>query len=161
TVKEADRESLAALREQLKSVQNELASFRQENQDYRAQLSALTARLDETSRRLAEPAGAGLPESAAVAEHGVLREITLQPTKQQAQRERAHENLMAELNRDGVIDTMRGLGVETDTLLRALNDMATPVALTREQRGVMSNSGFEQFLSDNGLGELMVIQDSQ
>lgn len=159
--KKADEETIASLRGQLRSVQDELAAFRQENADYRAQISALTARLDETSRRLAESAGSALPEAAAIAENGVLREIILQQMKQQAKRERAHENLMAELNREGVLDAMRRNGVEADTLLRALNDMAAAVPLTPKQRSVIAGSGFEQILSEHGVGDLIVVQDSQ
>jgi tetratricopeptide (TPR) repeat protein len=68
---------------------------------------------------------------------------------------------MEDLLKEGVLDSMKNLGVETERVMRTLNEMAAATTLTREQRGVLSNSRLDQFLIKNGAGNLMMVQDSK
>lgn len=159
--KAAGLEEIAALRGQLVGVQEQLATFQQESEDYRRQILALTERLDATNLRLAETGQGAVSEVEAGIENKVLREIILQQMKQQAKREAARRNIMDDLARDGVLDSMKNLGIETERVLRSLNDMASSVPLTKEQRGVLSSTRLDQFLMKNGVGDLMMVQDSK
>ena len=159
--KAAGLEEIAALRGQLVGVQEQLATFQQESEDYRRQILALTERLDATNLRLAQTGQGAVSEVEAGIENKVLREIILQQMKQQAKREAARRNIMDDLARDGVLDSMKNLGVETERVLRSLNDMASSVPLSKEQRGVLSSTRLDQFLMKNGVGDLMMVQDSK
>ncbi len=159
--KDADRGEIAALKEQVKSVQAALEGARQENEDYRQQIAALTSRLNATSKQLAESGAAGtLPETEAIAENNVLREIVLQQLKQQARRERARQNVMDELARDGVFEKMKELGVESETLLRSVNEMASPIPLTAEQRDIIASSQSEKILQGGAGRNGYIVDDS-
>ena len=157
----ADQKEIAALRGQLVSVQEQLAGFQQESEDYRRQILALTERLDATNKRLAETGQGAVSEVEAGLENKVLREIILQQMKQQAKREAARRNIMDDLTREGVPESMKSIGIETERLLRALGEMAASPQMTKEQRGVLSNPSLDQFLLKNGVGELMMVQDSK
>ena len=159
--KTADQQEIAALRGQLQGIQEQVTRFQQESEDYRQQIKALTERLDATNLRLAETGAGAVPEFEASQENKVLRGIILQQMKQQAKRETARKNIMEDLAREGVLESMKNLGVETARVYRALNDMASSPAMTREQRGVLSNTRLDQFLIKNGVGDLMMVQDSQ
>ena len=161
TEKAADQKEISSLRGQLQGIQQELARFQKESEDYRGQIKALTERLDATNLRLAETSAGAVPEVEASLENKVLREIILQQMKQQAKRETARKNIMDELAREGVLESMKSLGAETERVYRALNDMAATMPLTKEQRGVLSNTRLDQFLLKNGVGDLMMVQDSQ
>ncbi|MDB6134742.1 MAG: protein of unknown function, containing repeat [Verrucomicrobiales bacterium] len=157
--KSADLAQITALRKQVQGVQEELAKFQQDNLDYRQQIAALTSRLDETSRRLGDVAEGAVPEVEASMENKVLRGLILQQLKQQAKREAAQRNILDDLAREGVLDKMNEMGVETEKLMRSLHEMASSVPLTKEQRGLLSNSKLESYLMQNGVGELMMTQD--
>ena len=159
--KEKDRAEITALKDQVKSVQESLAAIQQENEEYRQQIASLTSRLDATAKRLADSAEAGaLPEQDAVAENSVLREIILQQLKQQARRERARQNLMDELTREGVFDRLKELGVESDKMLRAVNEMAAPVTLSREQREIITSTQVSKLMTSADGKELFLVEDS-
>lgn len=161
TAKEKDRAEIAALKQQVRTVQDSLASVQQENDDYRQQLATLTTRLDATSKQLADSSATGvIPESDAVRENQMLREIVLQQLKQQARRERARQNIMEELTREGVFDKMKEMGVESDNLLRAVNEMAAPVLLSKEQRDILTSSQVNKLLTSADGKELIMVQDS-
>jgi len=158
---EKDKAEIAVLKDQVKGVQESLAQIQQENEEYRQQIASLTMRLDATSKRLADSGAAGaLPEQEAVAENQVLREIILQQLKQQARRERARQNLMDELTRDGVFDRLKDLGVESDKMLRAVNEMAAPVTLTRAQREVITSTQVNKLMTSADGKELYLVDDS-
>ncbi len=159
--KAVDLAEITSLRGQLVGVQEQLATFQQESEDYRRQILALTERLDATNLRLAQTGQGAVSEVEAGIENKVLREIILQQMKQQAKREAARRNIMDDLTREGVLDSMKHLGVETERVLRSLNDMASSVPLSKEQRGVLSNTRLDQFLMKNGVGDLMMVQDSK
>lgn len=161
TEKAADQKEIATLRGQLQGIQEQVARFQQESEDYRQQIKVLTERLDETSLRLGQYAAGAVPEVEASQENKVLRGIILQQMKQQAKRETARKNIMEELSREGVLESMKNLGAETERVYRALNDMAATTPLNKEQRGVLSNTRLDQFLLKNGVGDLMMVQDSQ
>ncbi len=159
--KEADQQEIASLRTQVAGMQEQVVRFQQESEEYRQQIVALTERLDATNRRLAETGTGAVTEVEASLENKVLREIILQQMKQQAKREAARRNIMDDLLKEGVLDSMKTLGVETERVLRTLNEMASSSPLTREQRGVLSNTRLDQFLMQNGVGNLMMVQDSE
>ena len=161
TEKEADQQEIAALRGQLQGIQEQVARFQQESEDYRQQIVALTERLDATNLRLGEAGQGAVSEVEAGLENKVLREIILQQMKQQAKRETARKNIMDDLAREGVLESMKNLGVETERIYRSLGEMAASPSMTKEQRGVLSNSRLDQFLLKNGVGDLMMVQDSQ
>ena len=161
TEKAADQKEIVALRGQLQGIQEQVARFQQESEDYRQQIKALTERLDETSLRLGEISAGAVPEVEAGQENKVLREIILQQMKQQAKRETARKNIMEDLAREGVLESMKNLGVETARVYRALNDMAANPPMTKEHRSVLSKTRLDQFLLKNGVGDLMMVQDSQ
>lgn len=159
--KTADQTQIAALREQLQGVQEELTKFNQENEDYRQQIAALTSRLDETKERLGVVAEGAVPEAESNLENRVLRSIILQQLKQQSKREAAQNNVLDDLAREGVLDRMKEMGVETDKLMRSLHEMAMAVPLSKEQRSALSSSRLEKYLTDNGVGDLLMTQDLQ
>lgn len=159
--KAADKQEIAGLRSQLQGIQEQVARFQQESEDYRQQILSLTERLDATNRRLAETGQGAVTEVEAGLENKVLREIILQQMKQQAKRETARKNIMDDLAKEGVLDSMNNLGVETANIFRSLAIMAATPNMTREQRAALSNSKIDQFLLNNGVGELMMTQDSQ
>ncbi len=159
--KTADQQEIASLRGQLQGIQEQVARFQQESEDYRQQIKALTERLDATNLRLAETGAGAVSEVEAGQENKVLREIILQQMKQQAKRETARQNIMDDLARDGVLESMKNLGVETARVYRALNEMAASPPLNKAQRTVLSSSTLDQFLLKNGVGDLMMVQDSQ
>jgi tetratricopeptide (TPR) repeat protein len=156
-----DQQEIASLREQLKSVQDSVLGIQQENEEYRQQIASLTMRLEATSKRLADSGAAGtLPEQDAIAENQVLREIILQQLKQQARRERARQNLMDELNRDGVFAQLKEMGAESDKMLRAVNEMAAPVTLSKEQRDVLTSTQVSKLMTSADGRELFMVDDS-
>ncbi|MES2708479.1 MAG: tetratricopeptide repeat protein [Verrucomicrobiota bacterium] len=157
--KTADIAQISVLKKQVQGVQEELAKFQQDNADYRQQITALTTRLDETSRRLGEVAEGAVPEVEASMENKVLRGLILQQLKQQAKREAAQKNVLDDLAHEGVLEKMNEMGVETEKLMRSLHEMAAAVPMTKEQRGLLSNSKLESYLMRNGVGELMMTQD--
>lgn len=159
--KEADQKEIASLRTQVAGMQEQIVRFQQESEEYRQQIMALTERLDATNRRLAETGAGAVTDVEASLENKVLREIILQQMKQQAKREAARRNIMEDLLKEGVLDSLKTMGVETERVLRTLNEMASTTPLTREQRGVLSNTRLDQFLMQNGVGNLMMVQDSQ
>jgi len=159
--KNTDQTEIASLRNQLTSVRQQLSTFQQESESYRSQILALTERLDATNKRLAETGQGAVSEVEAGLENKVLREIILQQMKQQAKREAARRNVMDDLLKEGVLDSMKNMGVETERVLRTLNEMAASPTLTKEQRGVLSNSRLDQYLLNNGAGNLMMVQDSK
>ena len=161
TEKEADQQEITALRSQLQGIQEQVARFQQESEDYRQQIVTLTERLDATNLRLAETGQGAVSEVEAGLENKVLREIILQQMKQQAKRETARKNIMDDLAREGVLESMKNLGIETERIYRSLGEMAASPTMTKEQRGVLSNSRLDQFLLKNGVGDLMMVQDSQ
>jgi len=161
TEKAADQQEIIALRGQLQGIQEQVARFQQESEDYRQQIKALTERLDATNLRLAETGTWAVSEVEASQENKVLRGIILQQIKQQSKRETARKNIMEDLAREGVLESMKNLGVETARIYRALNDMAASPPMNKEQRGVLSNTRLDQFLLKNGVGDLMMVQDSQ
>ena len=161
TEKAADQKEIATLRGQLQGIQEQVARFQQESEDYRQQIVTLTERLDATNLRLAETGQGAVSEVEAGLENKVLREIILQQMKQQAKRETARKNIMDDLAREGVLESMKNLGIETERIYRSLGEMAASPTMTKEQRGVLSNSRLDQFLLKNGVGDLMMVQDSQ
>jgi len=159
--KDADRTEIASLKEQVRTVQESLQAVQQENEDYRQQIAALTGKLDAASRMLAENGAAeALPESEAIAENNVLREIILQQLKQQARRERARQNIMDELSREGVFEKMKELGVESENILRAVNEMAAPVKLDKAQRDIIASTQVNKLLTSADGKELYIVEDS-
>ena len=161
TEKEADQQEITALRSQLQGIQEQVARFQQESEDYRQQIVTLTERLDATNLRLAQTGQGAVSEVEAGLENKVLREIILQQMKQQAKRETARKNIMDDLAREGVLESMKNLGIETERIYRSLGEMAASPIMTKEQRGVLSNSRLDHFLLKNGVGDLMMVQDSQ
>jgi tetratricopeptide (TPR) repeat protein len=159
--KDADQKEIASLKVQVSTMQEQITRFQQESEDYRQQIASLTGRLDETNKRLGEMGAGAVSDVEASLENKVLREIILQQMKQQAKREAARRNVMDDLLKEGVLDSMKGLGVETERILRNLNEMAANSQMTREQRAVLSNSNLDQFLLQNGVGNMMMAQDSQ
>ncbi|HWB02122.1 MAG TPA: tetratricopeptide repeat protein [Verrucomicrobiales bacterium] len=162
--KDTDRSEIVALKEQVRSVQDSLDGMKQENEDYRRQIATLTGKLDATRKQLAETGGAGaVTESEAIAENNVLREIILQQLKQQARRERARQNIMDELTREGVFDKMKELGVESENILRSVNEMAAPIMLSKDQRDIIASTQVDKLLTGpdgKGLKELSIVDDS-
>jgi len=162
TEKEADKKEIASLKEQVQSVQDSLTAMKQENEEYRAQIASLAGKLDATRRVLAEASDRGaIPESEAVAENSVLREIILQQLKQQHVRERARQNIMDELQKEGVFAKMKELGVESEALMRSVNEMAAPVILSEEQRGILTSTQVNKLLTTADGKELYIIEDSK
>ena len=161
TGKAADQQEIASLRDQLTTVREQLRTFQEESDSYRAQIQSLTERLDETNNRLAETGQEVVTEVEAGIENKVLRGIILQQLKQQAKREAAHRNIMDDLLKEGVLDSMKSLGADADRILLTLNEMAAGIDLTKEQRGVLSSTRLDQFLKSNGVGNLMMVQDSK
>lgn len=160
--KEADKKEIASLKEQVKSVQESLAAMQLENEEYRAQIASLAGKLDATRRVLAEAADRGaIPESEAVAENSVLREIILQQLKQQHVRERARQNIMDELQKEGVFARMKELGVESEALMRSVNEMAAPVILNEAQRDILTSTQVNKLLTTADGKELFFLDDSQ
>jgi tetratricopeptide (TPR) repeat protein len=159
--KDAGKAEVVSLKEQIRTVQESLDLIKQENEDYRQQIATLTSKLDATRKVLADNSGAGaIPETEAIAENNVLREIILQQLKQQARRERARQNIMDELTREGVFDKMKELGVESETLLRSVNEMAAPVLLSKEQRDIITSTQVNKLLTGADGKELFQIDDS-
>ena len=159
--KETDRAEITKLKDEVRTVQDSLTAMQQENEDYRQQIASLTRKLDTTSKMLAESGSAGaIPESEAVAENNVLREIILQQLKQQGRRERARQNLMDELAHEGVLDKMKELGVESETLLRSVNEMAAPVVLSKEQRDIITSTQVNKLLQSPDGKELYIVEKS-
>ena len=159
--KVADQQVIASLRGQMQEIREQVVAFQEQSEDYRKQIKALTERLDATNLRLAETAAGVVPEAEAGQENKVLREIILQQMKQQAKRETARKNIMEDLAREGVLESIKSLGVESARIYRALNEMAANPLMTREQRAVISKTSLDQFLVKNGVGDLMMMQDSQ
>lgn len=157
--KEADKKEIAGLKEQVQTVQESLTAMKQENEEYRAQIASLAGKLDATRRMLADTAGgSAIPESEAIAENSVLREIILQQLKQQARRERARQNIMDELQREGVFEKMKEMGVESEALMRSVNEMALPVALNKEQRDILTSSQVAKFMTSADGKELFIVE---
>ncbi|MDB6071608.1 MAG: lipoprotein NlpI [Verrucomicrobiales bacterium] len=159
--KTSDQNEIATLRGQLEGMQEQVARFQQESDDYRQQIVTLTERLDATNRMLGEKGEGAVNEVEASLENKVLREIILQQMKQQAKREAARRNIMEDLTKDGVLDSLKNLGVETDRVLRTLNEMAAAPDMAKEQRAVLSTSRLNEYLLNNGGPDLMMVQDSQ
>lgn len=90
----------------------------------------------------------------------MLREIILQQLKQQARRERARQNLMDELNREGVFAQLKEMGAESDKMLRAVNEMAAPVTLSKEQRDVLTSTQVSKLMTSADGRELFMVDDS-
>ncbi len=160
--KDGDKVAIATLKQQVESVQESLAAVKQENEDYRQQIAALTSKLDAT-RALVENSGAmpgDISDSEAIAENEVLREVILNQLKQQARREAARKNLMDELGRQGVFDKLKELGVESEILLKSVNDMAAPMQLTREQREILTSTKVNELLTSADGKELFMVDDS-
>ncbi len=158
--KEANRTQIATLKEQVRATQESLAAMQKENEDYRQQLASVTSKLDATQTRLAEAAAGGLPEGEASAENSILREIVLQQLKQQYRREQARQNLIEDLSKEGVLEGINKLGVQSEEILRALNEMAAPVALTKEQRAAITSSQITKLMTGGEDTELFVLNDS-
>lgn len=159
TEKDADKKEIAALKEQVQTVQESLTAMKQENDEYRAQIASLAGKLDATRKMLADTAGGNaIPESEAIAENSVLREIILQQLKQQARRERARQNIMDELQREGVFEKMKELGVESEALMRSVNEMALPVALSKEQRDILTSTQVNKLLTSADGKELFIVE---
>ena len=162
TEKEADKKQIVALKEQVQSVQESLTAMKQENEEYRAQIASLAGKLDATRKMLADTAGGNaIPESEALAENNVLREIILQQLKQQARREKARQNIMDELQREGVFEKMKELGVQSETLMRSVNEMALPVSLSKEQRDILTSTQVNKFLSSADGKELYIVKGDE
>jgi Tfp pilus assembly protein PilF len=160
--KEADKKEIASLKEQVQSVQESLAAMQLENEEYRAQIASLAGKLDATRRVLAEASDRGaIPESEAVAENSVLREIILQQLKQQHVRERARQNIMDELQKEGVFAKMKELGVESEALMRSVNEMASPMTLSEAQRDILTSTQVNKLLTTADGKELFILDDSQ
>ena len=98
-----------------------------------------------------------IPESEAVAENNVLREIILQQLKQQARRDRARQNIMDELAKEGVLDKMKELGVESESILRSINEMAAATPISREQRDILASSQVTKLLTNRDGTELFKV----
>ena len=161
TEKETDRAEIAKLKDQVRTVQDSLTAMQQENDDYRQQIASLTRKLDATSEVLAKSGSAGaVPESEAVAENNVLREIILQQLKQQGRRERARQNLMDELAHEGILEKMKELGLESETLLRSVNEMAAPIVLNKEQRDIITSTQVNKLLQSPDGKELYIVEKS-
>jgi tetratricopeptide (TPR) repeat protein len=161
TEKESDKKEIAALKDQVQSVQESLATMQKENEDYRAQIASLAGKLESARQVLAETSdGGGMSEGEAMAENNVLREIILQQLKQQSRREKARENLMAELQREGVFVKMKEMGVESDVLLRAVNEMAAPLEMTRDQRDILASTQVNKIISSADGKELIIVNNS-
>ena len=161
TEKEADKKEIASLREKVQTVQDSLAAMKLENDDYRAQIASLAGKLEATRTVLAETAGGGaLPESDALAENSVLREIILQQLRQQNVRERARQNIMDELQKEGVFEKMKELGVESEALMRSVNEMAAPVVLSKDQRDILTSTQVNKLLTTADGKELFIVGDS-
>jgi tetratricopeptide (TPR) repeat protein len=159
--KDAGRTEIASLKDQIRTVQESLDGVKQENEEYRQQIAALTSKLDSAKKLLADSGSAGsITETEAIAENNVLREIILQQLKQQARRERARQNIMDELTREGVFDKMKELGVESETLLRSVNEMAAPVLLSKEQRDIITSTQVNKLLVGPNGKEMFAIEDS-
>ena len=161
TEKDADKKEIATLKAQVQTVQESLAAMKQENDDYRAQIASLAGKLDATRKMLADTAGAeAIPQTEAIAENNVLREIILQQLKQQARRERARQNIMDELQREGVFEKMKEMGVESEVLMRSVNEMAAPVPVTKEQRDILTSTQVNKLLTSPDGKELFMVDDS-
>lgn len=161
TEKESDKKEIAGLKEQVQSVQESLAAMQKENEDYRAQIASLAGKLESARQVLAETAdGGGMSEGEAMAENNVLREIILTQLKQQSRREKARENLMTELQREGVFVKMKEMGVESDVLLRAVNEMAAPMEMTKDQRDILSSTQVNKIISSADGKELIIVNNS-
>ncbi len=159
--KNSDRAEITKLKDQVRTVQESLTAMQQENDDYRQQIAALTSKLDATSTMLADSGTSGaIPESEAVVENQVLREIILQQLKQQGRRERARQNLMDELAHEGVFEKMKELGVESENLLRSVNEMAAPILLSKEQRDIITSTQVNKLLTNADGSELYIVKDS-
>jgi len=161
TEKESDKKEIAALKDRVQSVQESLVAMQKENEDYRAQIASLAGKLESARQVLADTAdGGGISESEAMAENNVLREIILQQLKQQSRREKARENLMAELQREGVFVKIKEMGVESDVLLRAVNEMAAPMEMTKDQRDILSSTQVNKIISSADGKELIIVNNS-
>jgi tetratricopeptide (TPR) repeat protein len=157
--KDASKAEIASLKEQVRTVQDSLAGMKQENDEYRQQIAALSSKLEATRNQLASNSGTDvIPETEAVKENEVLRQIVLQQLKQQARRERARQNIMDELTREGVFDKMKEMGVESENILRSVNEMAGPVPLTRDQRDILVSTQVSKLLTGPGGSELFVVE---
>lgn len=155
--KENDKKAITELREQVEAVEANRLALETRLADYKERITALVTRLEEAQSQLAETAEAGvMTEGTAIEENAVLKEIIVQQMKQQARAKRAHEQLMEELNKDGVLEKMKELGAETETVLKSIADMSTPLVLDQKQRGVLSK-GVESALGTEGM---IIMQDS-
>jgi tetratricopeptide (TPR) repeat protein len=68
---------------------------------------------------------------------------------------------MDELTREGVFDKMKELGVESETLLRSVNEMAAPVLLSKEQRDIITSTQVEKLLTNAEGKQLFIVEDSK
>jgi Tfp pilus assembly protein PilF len=140
--READQKLIADLRGQLETARGELAKVKQENQDYQNQMAALSARLDATERVLAASANPGLTESDAIKENNLLHEIIVKMIKQQAGRERAKKQALAELEETGKM---------SEQLVSSIQSMAEPYQMTQAERALLQATGATKW-SEDGTG---------
>ncbi len=140
--READQKLIADLRGQLEMARGELAKVKQENQEYQNQMAALSARLDATERVLAASATPGLTESDAIKENNLLHEIIVKMIKQQAGRERAKKQALAELEETGKM---------SEQLVSSIQSMAEPYQMTPAERALLQATGATKW-SEDGTG---------
>ncbi len=139
--KVADQKLIADLRGQLDQARGELAKVRQENQDYQNQMAALSGRLDATERALATSANPGLTESEALRENNLLHDIIIKMIKQQAGRERAKKQALAELENTGKM---------SEDLVASIQEMSEPYQMSPAERALLQATGATQWSPDGG-----------
>ena len=140
--READQKLIADLKGQLEVARGELLKVKQENQDYQNQMAALSARLDATERALAASASPGLTEGEALKENNLLHEIIVKMIKQQAGRERAKKQALAELESTGKM---------SEQLVSSIQEMAEPYQMSPAERALLQASTGTRW-SEDGTG---------
>lgn len=140
--READQKLIADLRGQLDVARTELSRIKAENAEYQNQMAALSDRLDATERALAQSANPAMTESEALKENDLLHEIIVKMIKQQAGREKAKKQALAELEATGQM---------SEQLLGSIREMSEPYQMTPAERALLQAAGAPK-LADDGTG---------